>query len=199
MHVKRVCLYVEACVSDLSRPSHISRSVAFVPSHFPSRTVNDLVGRCSRCSKVAHTTRARSRFYRVFATDRFKKERRKKDYTSVAKFYPRNRKPVRCRAITRTFATGSERNEKEKSSARDFHEWINPTWRGLRRLRFIDIVNLRQCRNPESRTFVFEQLLTRHFRHIRFFYIMRLSRILFQRTRIIYVRRFREGIAKTRS
>ncbi|KAL0117319.1 hypothetical protein PUN28_010281 [Cardiocondyla obscurior] len=64
----RVCLCAEACVSDLSRPSHISRSVAFAPSHFPSRAVNDLVGRCSRCSKVVRYMRARSRFHRIYAT-----------------------------------------------------------------------------------------------------------------------------------
>lgn len=50
----RASACMEACVSDLSRPSHISRSVAFAPSHFPSRPVNDPVDRCSRCSKVIY-------------------------------------------------------------------------------------------------------------------------------------------------
>jgi len=72
VYITRVCMYVEACVSDLSRPSHISRSVAFAPSYFPSRTVNDLADRCSRCSKVVHYTRALA-ILSVLATDCFKR------------------------------------------------------------------------------------------------------------------------------
>jgi len=54
VYVRHASVRMEACVSALSRPSHISCSVAFAPSHFPSRSVNDPVGGCGRCSKVAH-------------------------------------------------------------------------------------------------------------------------------------------------
>lgn len=95
----RASACMEACVSDLSRPSHISRSVAFAPSHFRSRPVNDPVGRgrCSRCSKVVHQD-ARTLAFAVLFCTRYRPFQRTLAPTA-AEFRPRNRENSQHRSL----------------------------------------------------------------------------------------------------
>lgn len=113
-----LCVWRHASVISQGLRTLAVRQRSYRPTFLRARSTTSQVDVVSapRWHTTCARVRARSRFYRVFATDRFKK---RGSYVGGRDF-------IEILANTRNVCNGSsERNEKgEKSSARDFHEWI---------------------------------------------------------------------------